>query len=136
MSYDLGIWSSRRALTSKQATEIYVALCPDDFDEVDPDTSLIDPQPDARERISAFLAELTQYYPPPSSLPGDQTERNIWSCDFETSDIHVLLSIRPSCVMVPNGPLRLIQDLAAKHELVLFDPTDDSVILPPSLQSP
>jgi hypothetical protein len=65
MSFDLGVWSSSKPLTSEEAGEIYVALCEDG------DKSVIVPQTQAEQRISAFLEELTQTHPQIDDYSGE-----------------------------------------------------------------
>lgn len=77
------------------------------------------------ERIVGFYEDLRTVYPdfPPydDSTPWSSTP-------LDTGIDHVVMTIRFSA---ENAMVDLIQRLATKHSLVLYDPQDDTVHLPP-----
>jgi hypothetical protein len=126
MSFDLGVWSSSKKIADQQAGRIYEQLCAEGR------ATGLAPQSDAQERIAAFLQELEQKYPSISSdVWDDETIDDCpWSCDFDVSDVHVLMS----CVWPRADEVSfVVEGLAYKHELVCYDPQSDAVRLPASL---
>ena len=125
MSFDLGVWHATRALNAEAADAVYQALCegatlPEDGSIA---TSL---------RVAAFMAELGSRFPDLDSLPDDDVAASPWASGFENSDQYAIFNIRWSAA---KTMLPAIRALAMKHELVLYDPQDESVYNPPSLQS-
>jgi hypothetical protein len=79
---------------------------------------------DLDERIVAFYEDLRAAYPD----IGPGFEDSPWSSRLEPGIDHVFMNIRWSA---DNAVLDLIQRLAREHGLVLYDPQDDTVYLPP-----
>ncbi len=76
-------------------------------------------------RIVAFYEQLRAAYPDHPPYPTDSP----WSSmPLDTGIDHIFLTIRWSA---DDQVLDLIQQLAASHGLVLHDPQDDTVYLPP-----
>jgi hypothetical protein len=126
VSFEIAVWSSSKSFTNKRAGRIY-----DQFLERRL-SSENTPQPDAQERLGAFLAELEQKYPPISSI--NWTDETIddcpWSCDFDIGEDYIIMS----CVWSRAEEIAdFIEELAFRHELVCYDPQSTIVTMPASL---
>lgn len=123
MSFDLGIWYSQEALTPKQAGEVYVKLCEG--------TVALEGQ---NSQIAAFYNELTEKWPEIDTVPDEKIDDHDycpWSCAIDRSGMHVLLS----CVWSKAQDVAVfVEELAARHELLLYNPQQNTVKLPPSLR--
>ena len=123
MSCDLGVWFSDKSLTSKQAGEVYVALCEGSL-------ALEGESP----QVSAFYIELTNKWPEIDTIPEDKIDDHDycpWSCAMERSGMHVLMS----CVWSKAKDVaEFVEKLAAKHGLLFYDPQEDEVRLPRNLR--
>ena len=119
MSFDLGVWYPQKRIDNEQARELYVRLC-------DSDTSGVVPHP----AIDAFYAELTAEHPEIDTIPEkriDDHDYCPWSCKLDRSSGHVIMS----CLWSKATPIhRLVQDLARKHGLAVYDPQSDVVTYP------
>ena len=119
MSFDLSVWYPQERIANKEAGELYVRLC-------DGDTSRVVPNP----AIDAFYAELTARYPEIGTVPTekiDDHDRCPWSCKLDHSPAHVIMS----CVWPKATDVgRLVQELARKHGLAMYDPQSDVVTYP------
>jgi len=123
MSFDLGVWYSRRPLSNGEAAEIYGALA----EGTDlPTDAAVEPSP----VVAAFLTALDARYPNLDALPEDQVDESPWASGFESSERHVLLNLRWGA---SDDVVLWIVRLAAEHGLVLFDPQGDEVHLPPTM---
>lgn len=119
MAFDLAVWSQAHR-SVKTAPDVYLRLCEED-------TSLLQPVPRHADDIRAFLDELTQRYPAPSSYADDAVDESVWSSDFAVSEAHVLLSIRGSCV---EEVFPFVGNTAYEHNLVCYNPQAGTVLLP------
>jgi len=119
MSYDLAVWYPQKRIRSDEATELYVRLC-------DGDASGVVPHP----LINAFYAELTRSHPEIDKVPEDRISDHDycpWSCRLDYSPGHVIMC----CVWSKAGDVHeLVQGLARKHGLALYDPQSEKVIYP------
>ncbi len=119
MSFDLGVWFPQKRIRNEEAKEFYVRLC-------DGDTSGVVPHP----AIDAFYAELTAKHPEIDTIPEgkiDDHDYCPWSCNLDYSPSHVIMS----CVWSKATHVhQLVQGLARKHGLVLYDPQGEEVIYP------
>jgi hypothetical protein len=119
MSFDLGVWYPQERIGNDDAGKLYLRLC-------DGDTSGVVPNP----AIDAFYAELTARYPELDTVPEekiDDHDYSPWSCKLDHSPGHVIMA----CVWPKaTGVHKLVQDLARKHGLALYDPQSDVVTYP------
>ncbi|KAB2344300.1 hypothetical protein [Actinomadura rudentiformis] len=116
MSFDLAVWYEDAPITASAGLEKYRVFC---------DGYLDDGQ---NGRIVAFLADLA------SRFPGlkDDPEDSPWSVEPWVGHDHVLLNIRYPRAGEVEG---VVRELAAEHELVLFNPQVATVRNPPRLTS-
>jgi hypothetical protein len=119
MSCDYGVWFPSKRLTDKEAGELYVRLC-------DGDKSGVVPHP----AVDAFYAELTAIHPEIDNIPKDRVGDHDycpWSCAMDYSPGHVIVSCTwPKATYVD----KLVEGLARKHGLALYDPQSDEVTYP------
>jgi len=117
MSYDLAVWYPHRRLSDQQAGDLYVRLCEGD------DTGVV-PHP----AVDAFYLELTSIHPEIDSIPEERIDDHDycpWSCRLDRSAGHVLTC----CVWSQAAHVHdLVQGLARKHELALYDPQSSAII--------
>jgi hypothetical protein len=119
MSFDLGVWYPQKRIGNEEAGKLYVRLC-------DGDVSGVVPHP----AIDAFYSELTAKHPEIETIPEEKIDDHDycpWSCKLDRSPGHVIMS----CVW-PKATYahQLVQDLARKHGLAIYDPQSDAVTYP------
>jgi hypothetical protein len=111
MSFDLGVWYPQERLANNEAGELYVRLC-------DGDTSGVIPNP----AVDEFYAELTAKHPESDTIPRDKIDDHDycpWSCKLDYSPAHVIMC----CVWHKATDVsRLVENLACKHSLAMYDP--------------
>ena len=119
MSFDLCVWYPQNRVSDREAGKLYARLC-------ESDTSGVVPNP----AIEAFYAELTARHPEIDVVPEekiDDHDYSPWSCALDRSPGHVIMS----CVWPKAEHVhQLVQDLARKHGLALYDPQSSIVIYP------
>jgi hypothetical protein len=119
MSFDLGVWYPQKRIGNKEASELYARLC-------DGDTSGVEPHP----AIDEFYAELTARHPEIDTIPEEKIDDHDycpWSCKLDHSPGHVIMS----CVWSKATYVhKLVQNLARKHGLAIYDPQSDVVTHP------
>jgi hypothetical protein len=119
MSCDYGVWYPHKRLRNEEAGELYQRLC-------DGDASGVAPHP----AIDAFYAELTARHPEIDAIPKERVDDHDycpWSCKHDRSAGHVIV-----CCVWPTATYvgELVEDLARKHGLAVYDPQSDKVIYP------
>lgn len=119
MSFDLAVWYPEKRLDNDEARKLYVSLC-------DSDTSGFVPHP----AIDAFYAELTARYPEIDTIPEERAGDHDycpWSCKLDRSPGHLIM-----CCVWPKATdvYELVESLARKHGLAIYDPQSDAVIYP------
>jgi hypothetical protein len=123
MSFDLGVWYSDNPLTNQEAADIYLKLC-----EGQPILT------GGHRAVEAFYSELTSRWQEIDTVPDDRVgdfDFCPWSCALDKRDIHVVMS----CVWPKADEVAaFVSELALKHSLVLFDPQEGIVHLPPNLK--
>lgn len=119
MSCDLGVWYPQRRIDNREAGELYARLC-------DGDTRGVMPHP----AVDAFYAELTAKHPEIDTIPEEKIDDHDfcpWSCKLDHSPGHVIMS----CVWSKATYVsQLVQNLASKHGLAVYDPQSDEVTYP------
>ncbi len=121
MSYDIAVWKESRPVTTTAAAATYARLCEGDLGAATPDPA-----------IDRFHEELLGRYPPLADLSDEELDSSPWSCGIDISDRHAIMCMSYSRA---NEVVAFVQILAAKHELVVFNPQGPSVVFPPSLES-
>ena len=119
MSFDLAVWYPQKRIGDEEARELYVRLC-------DNDTSGVVAHP----AVDAFYTELTAEHPEIDAIPEEKIDDNDycpWSCKLDRSPAHVIMS----CVWSKATYVgRLVESLARKHGLAIYDPQSDRVTYP------
>lgn len=121
MSFDLSVWYSSRPVRPEEAGRVHVALSERRLDGVE-----------SSPRVLRFVDELTARYPQIDDVPEDEVDECPWTIAFDQSEGHVILCIASSraAEMKP-----IVQELAAKHGLVCYDPQVDEVYNPPGVRA-
>lgn len=117
MSFDLAVWYAPVVVTAADAARKYAELA-----------ALERAALPAHPRISAFHRELTTRYPDLSGVPLEELARCPWASNPIVAGSGVLMSLSWSCA---DDVVSFVQELAERHELVLYDPQDGSAY-PPS----
>jgi hypothetical protein len=85
--------------------------------------------------VQAFYDELTARWPEIDSISEDRVgdfDHCPWSCELDHSGMAVVMAcVWPKATDVGD----FVQQLAAKHELVFYDPQSDRAIIPDRLTS-
>lgn len=119
MSFDLAVWYPQKRIGNKEAGELYARLC-------DSDTTGLVPHP----AIDEFYAELTTRHPEIDTIPEEKIDDHDycpWSCKLDRSPGHLIMS----CVWSKATDVhRLVQNLARKRGLAIYDPQSDVVTYP------
>jgi hypothetical protein len=122
MSCDFFVWHPQEQISNAEATNLYLRLC-------DGDTSALVPH----SSIDAFYAELTASHPEIDTIPRERIDDHDycpWSCKLDHSPGHVIMS----CVWSKASYVhRLVQNLARKHGLAIYDPL---TLMVPRAQGP
>ncbi|WP_410672353.1 hypothetical protein [Amycolatopsis sp. cmx-4-68] len=121
MSFDLAVWPEAAVVTAAEAARKYQKLC-----------ELLPGAVPAEPRGLAFERELTARYPPLSSMAPDD-ESSPWNADPTVLGEAVVLTMSWSAA---DAVAPFVQELAERHDLVLYDPQDRTVHLPPALRPP
>jgi hypothetical protein len=113
------VWYPDKRIANGEAGKLYMRLC-------DSDTSGVVPHP----AIDAFYAELTARHPEIDTIPEEKIDDHDycpWSCKLDHSPGHVIMAcVWPEATYVGQ----LVQELARKHGLALYDPQSDVVTYP------
>jgi len=121
MSYYLGVWNSPTAISDDEAATRYRVLSAEKSAEPEFDAS-----------VYTFYCGLTRLYPEIEMVPEDDLDSCPWACGLEVTGDHVIMAIQPGqCERITPKVLAL----AARHELVCFDPQACKVHLPPHLRN-
>lgn len=121
MSFDLAVWQTEQALSTKEALELYMKLAAQDWIPLEQSSN-----------IEAFYIELCSRYPEIDTLPEEELDSCPWSCRHNRSGLHVIMSMNFGEEL--ERAAQFITDLAVKYDLVCFDPQGPNVYLPPSLK--
>ena len=124
MSCDYGVWYSEKALTDKEAAGIYIRLC-DNWPFLEGEN----------HAVAAFYEELTGRWPEIDSIAEERVgdfEYCPWSVAIDHSGMAVIMA----CVWPKADEVgSFVQQLAAKHKLIFYDPQSDRVHLPDHLKA-
>lgn len=124
MSFDLAVWHSEHPLANDEAQQLYIKLC-EDWPYLE----------GAHPDVEAFYQELIADWPEIDTIPEEKIgdlEFCPWSCALSHSGMAIVMS----CVWpMAEEVARRVIALADKHQLVLFDPQTNSVVVPRSLRA-
>lgn len=119
MSFDLGVWYPEKRIGNKEARDLYARLCDSDSSGVVPHLA-----------INEFYAELIARHPEIDAVPDEKIDDHDycpWSCKLDRSPGHVIMS----CVWSKATYVhQLVQSLAHKHGLAVYDPQSEVVTYP------
>jgi hypothetical protein len=119
MSFDLCVWFPQERVGPREAGALYSRLC-------DGDTSGVVAHP----AVENFYGALIAMHPEIDLIPEEKIDDHDycpWSCALDHSPGHVIMS----CVWSKATYVRqLVQGLARKYNLALYDPQTDEVIYP------
>jgi hypothetical protein len=125
MSYDLGVWYPHKRFNDKEAGRLYTRLCEGDSSGVV-----------AHPAIDDFYKELTALHPEIDTIPEERVgdfEHCPWSCALDRSPGHLIMA----CVWSKATYVHtLVEDLARKHGLAVYDPQSDRLTYPDNSSEP
>jgi len=114
MSYDLAVWHSETALSANEALKPYRKLCKSEWVPTGQQPS-----------VAPFYAELCDRYPEIDALTEEELDSCPWSCAHDKSGLHVITCMNSGNEL--EGAAKFVIDLAAKHQLICFDPQGPNV---------
>jgi hypothetical protein len=117
MSYDFALWEIREPLEDAEAGRVYGELI-----ETGRSDSI-----QASDKIGIVASELQTHWPPP---PAGREDESPWSAPMDVSPSHLIVTIVPSRLW---DIWPVLGQLAKEHELVMYDPQQQAVFLPPRL---
>lgn len=119
MSFDLGVWYPHERFSNEEAGDVYVRLC-------ESDTNGVVPHP----AVEAFYVELTARHREIDTIPEQRIDDHDycpWSSVLDHSPGHVIMP----CVWSKATYVHdLVQILARKHGLAVYDPQACAVTYP------
>ncbi len=119
MSFDLGVWNTKKRLTDEQAGALYIQLCESKFEGVTPHPA-----------VDAFYEELISKFPEIDTIPEDRIDDHDycpWSCALDRSPGHVIM---PCVWPQAENVERTVSALAKKHGLAMYNPQESKVYYP------
>jgi hypothetical protein len=119
MSYDIALWHEDHPVTTDAAGDYYRRLAEDEALTIAPCAD-----------IDAFIADLTAQFPTREDTPDKDIDSCPWNCEFERSAGHVVICIASSRL---EEVMPLIGELAARHDLVCYNPQWPAVTYPPRI---
>src|SRR3974377_1582843 len=118
MNFYLGVWNGSTAISDEEAATRYRELN---------EERSVEPEFDA----SAYklYCDLISLFPEVETVPEDELDSCPWACGIDAAADHVIMAIH-----LEHAPkiIGQIVWLAAKYELVCFDPQAGKVYLPPA----
>jgi hypothetical protein len=125
MSCDFAVWHADGRLTATEAGEGYERLCHGDR------SGLAE-----RPSLEAFYRELTALHPEVDDVPDDRVDDDAYcpgSIAMDRSPGHLIVS----CVWPRADYVReLLERLARKHRLALYDPRTGTIVHPDDSHGP
>ena len=121
MSFDLAVWHGETSVSDKEAADLYLKLWEQEWTPTEWYAS-----------VEAFYVELCSRYPEIATLPDDELERCPWSCAHDTSGHHVIMYLNYGDQL--EEVVRFVTRLAARHDLICYDPQEQRVYSPPGLK--
>ena len=125
MSFDLAVWYPDGPLSNEEAGERYARVCDGDT------TGLLE-----HPAVQAFYDELVARHPEIDDIPEERIDDHEfcpWSVAMDRSPGHVIMC----CVWSRAAYVREhVENLAAKHGLVLYNPQEGLAVFPSGAQGP
>jgi len=121
MAFYLGVWNSPTAICDDEAAARYLALSEEKSVEREFDGSVYN-----------FYCGLISLFPEVETVPEDELDSCPWACGIDIAADHLIMAIQIEQAQKIIGQ---IVSLAAKYELVCFDPQAGKVYLPPRLET-
>jgi hypothetical protein len=125
MSFDFGVWYPQKRLNNEEASALYARLCDNDLSGVV-----------AHPAVDEFYEELVATFPEIDTVPEEKSgdfKYCPWSCRLDRSPGHVITS----CVFSEVASVeKLVETLARKHGLAVFDPQSDRITYPDGSTEP
>jgi hypothetical protein len=122
MSFDLAVWHGETSVSDKEAADLYLKLCKQEWTPTEWHPS-----------VDAFYVELCSRYPEIDTLPDDKLDRSPWSCAHDRSGHHVIMCLNYGDQL--EEAALFITRLATRHDLICYDPQEEKVYSPPGLKS-
>ena len=119
MNFYLGVWSSERELSDKDAAKRYAALAEGQ-----------DVPAGFNGAVYAFVVELTSHYPDIDAVAEEDMDSCPWACSLDVSESHVIMALTQDNYA---SVFPLVLQLADRHGLVCYDPQNAKVHLPSRL---
>jgi hypothetical protein len=121
MSFDLAVWHGETIVSVKDAADLYLKLCKQEWTSTEWYAS-----------VEAFYVELCSRYPEIDTLSDDELDRCPWSCAHDRSGHHIIMCLNDGDQL--EEAALFVTRLAARHDLICFDPQGQKVYLPPGLK--
>jgi hypothetical protein len=121
MNFYLGVWNSPTVISDDEAAARYLALS---------DEKSVEPEFDAS--VYNFYCGLVSLFPEVETVPEDELDSCPWACGIDIAADHVIMAIQIAQAQKIIGQ---IVSLAAKYELICFDPQAGKVYLPPRFET-
>jgi len=121
MTFYLGVWNSPTAISDGEAAARYLALSGE---------KSVEPEFDAS--VYNFYCDLISLFPEVETVPEDELDSCPWACGIDIAADYVIMAIQ---IAQARKIIGQIASLAAKYELVCFDPQTGKVYLPPRLET-
>jgi hypothetical protein len=119
MSFDLAVWYPQKRINDEEANGLYARLCENDTSGVV-----------AHPAVDQFYAELIAAHPEIDTIPEERIgdfDYCPWSCRLDRSPGHVIMN----CVFSKAVHVgELVEDLARKQGLAVYDPQSGKVTYP------
>ena len=121
MSFDLAVWRGETSVSDKEAADLYLKLCKQEWTPLEWHAS-----------IDAFYVELCSRYPEIDTLSDDELDRCPWSCAHDRSGQHIVMCLNYGDQL--EEAALFVTRLAARHDLICFDPQGQKVYSPLGLK--
>ncbi|MGH2400968.1 MAG: hypothetical protein ACRDF6_14120 [bacterium] len=77
--------------------------------------------------VGAFYSELTRQYPEIDDVPDEEVDDCPWNCEFDRSPGHLIM---PCGCPEADRMRQLVELLAQKHGLVVYNPQEGRITYP------
>ncbi|WP_052737547.1 hypothetical protein [Grimontia sp. AD028] len=115
MSHDLGFFSIKEGATTAEVRAAYLSSCKGAA-----------PSWPQSEALKSFISALENEYPCIDTLSDDEVDDSPWSCGFDKSEGHIIVSMVFSRAPEVGN---FVWSLLEQHELIVFDPQADKAYI-------
>jgi hypothetical protein len=119
--YELRSGRGETTVTVKDAADLYLKLCKQEWTSTEWYAS-----------VEAFYVELCSRYPEIDTLPDDKFDNCPWSCAHDRSGHHIIMCLNYGDQL--EEVAMFVTRLAARHDLICYDPQGQKVYSPPGLK--